>query len=298
MATGSAVSRAAHTAGRDRTDCEPRAQGPRRHLTHLDRLEAESIHVSGVMAEAENPVMLYSVGKDSSVMLHLARKAFYPCPPPFPLLHVDTRWKFQAMYDFRTTWLRDRDGSAGAHQPRGRREEYQSSGPRSALHTDVMKTQSLKQASITQVRRRTCARRDEKSPEPRSVFSFRTSAPLGPKEPTPRALEPLQRPRNRVRHRVFLLSNGPSSISGSTSTGSRSQSCRSILRPSVPWSNAMMPMMADDDRLTAPDDDPMKDPFRTLGCYLLTGAIESDADDLASIVLELPALRPASARDG
>ncbi len=116
-------------------------------LTHLDRLEAESIHIlREVVAEAANPVMLYSVGKDSAVMLHLAKKAFFPAPPPFPLLHVDTTWKFQAMYALREKAARD----AGMELIVHRNPEAEARGinpfDHGALHTDLWKTEGLKQA--------------------------------------------------------------------------------------------------------------------------------------------------------
>ena len=118
------------------------------HMTHLDRLEAESIHIiREVIAQADNPVMLYSVGKDSAVMLHLARKAFYPSPPPFPLLHVDTRWKFQAMYDFRDYMAAESGMDLLVHiNPEGVEKNINPLDHGSALHTDIMKTQGLKQA--------------------------------------------------------------------------------------------------------------------------------------------------------
>ncbi|MCH8257274.1 MAG: phosphoadenosine phosphosulfate reductase family protein, partial [Proteobacteria bacterium] len=118
------------------------------HLTHLDLLEASSIHIMReVMAQAENPVMLYSIGKDSSVMLHLAKKAFYPSAPPCPLLHVDTRWKFQAMYQFRDQAVRDSGMKLIVYiNPEGVAKNINPFDHGSALHTDVMKTQGLKQA--------------------------------------------------------------------------------------------------------------------------------------------------------
>ena len=117
-------------------------------LSHLDRLEAESLYIiREVMAHAENPVMLYSVGKDSAVMLHLARKAFYPSPPPFPLMHVDTRWKFQAMYDFRDIMAKESKMDLIVHtNPEGIEKNINPFDHGSALHTDIMKTQGLKQA--------------------------------------------------------------------------------------------------------------------------------------------------------
>ena len=150
-------------------------------MTHLDRLEAESIHIiREVMAEADNPVMLYSVGKDSSVMLHLARKAFYPSSPPFPLLHVDTRWKFQAMYDFRDYMARESGMDLLVHiNPEGVEKNINPFDHGSALHTDVMKTEGLKQA-LDHYKFDVAfggARRDEeKSRAKERVFSFRTAS--------------------------------------------------------------------------------------------------------------------------
>ena len=116
-------------------------------LTHLERLEAESIHIMReVVAEAEKPVMLYSVGKDSAVMLHLARKAFYPSPPPFPLLHVDTTWKFQAMYDLREKMAQESGMELLVWQNPEAQERGINPFDHGALHTDMWKTQGLKQA--------------------------------------------------------------------------------------------------------------------------------------------------------
>ncbi|MDX5409563.1 MAG: phosphoadenosine phosphosulfate reductase family protein, partial [Thauera sp.] len=117
-------------------------------LTHLQRLEAESIHIlREVVAEADNPVMLYSIGKDSAVMLHLAMKAFYPAVPPFPLLHVDTRWKFQEMYRFRTRMAQETGMELLVHiNPDGVAKDINPFTHGSAIHTDIMKTEALKQA--------------------------------------------------------------------------------------------------------------------------------------------------------
>ncbi|MCS5559367.1 MAG: sulfate adenylyltransferase subunit CysD, partial [Oceanospirillaceae bacterium] len=117
-------------------------------MTHLDRLEAESIHIlREVMTTAEKPVMMYSVGKDSAVMLHLARKAFYPSSPPFPLLHVDTRWKFQEMYQFRDYMAKEAGMELIVHtNPEGIERDISPLEHGSALHTDIMKTEGLKQA--------------------------------------------------------------------------------------------------------------------------------------------------------
>ena len=117
-------------------------------LTHLQRLEAESIHIlRGVVAEADNPVMLYSIGKDSAVMLHLAMKAFYPAVPPFPLLHVDTRWKFREMYTFRDRMVSQTGMDLLVHiNPEGVEKNINPFTHGSAIHTDIMKTEGLKQA--------------------------------------------------------------------------------------------------------------------------------------------------------
>ena len=150
-------------------------------LSHLDRLEAESIHIMReVVAQAENPVMLYSVGKDSSVMLHLARKAFYPSPPPFPLMHVDTRWKFQAMYDFRDYMAKESGMDLLVHiNPEGVAKNINPFDHGSAIHTDVMKTQGLKQALDAQgfdVAFGGARRDEEKSRAKERIFSFRNPA--------------------------------------------------------------------------------------------------------------------------
>jgi len=146
-------------------------------LSHLDRLEAESIYIiREVMAHAENPVMMYSVGKDSAVMLHLARKAFYPSPPPFPLMHVDTRWKFQAMYDFRDAMAKASNMELIVHtNPEGIEKNINPFDHGSALHTDIMKTQGLKQALDLykfDVAFGGARRDEEKSRAKERIFSF------------------------------------------------------------------------------------------------------------------------------
>ena len=268
------------------------------HLTHLDRLEAESMHIiREVMAESENPVMLYSVGKDSSVMLHLARKAFYPSPPPFPLLHVDTRWKFQAMYDFRD-YMADESGmDLLVHiNPEGVEKNINPLDHGSALHTDIMKTQSLKMA-LDHYKFDVAfggARRDEeKSRAKERVFSFRTAEHRwDPKNQRPELWNLYNGRKNPGESiRVFPLSNW-----------TELDIWQYIYREQIPivplYFAAERPvverdgmlMMVDDDRLTIYPDEQIqmkKIRFRTLGCYPLTGAIESEADDLASIVLEL-----------
>ena len=277
-------------------------------MTHLDRLEAESMHIiREVMAEADNPVMLYSVGKDSSVMLHLARKAFYPSPPPFPLLHVDTRWKFQAMYDFRDYMARESGMDLLVHiNPEGVAKNINPFDHGSALHTDIMKTQSLKMA-LDHYRFDVAfggARRDEeKSRAKERVFSFRTAAHRwDPKNQRPELWNLYNGKKSRDESiRVFPISNW-----------TELDIWQYIYREQIPIvplyfaaerpviERDSMLMMVDDDRLPLHPNEPItlkKIRFRTLGCYPLTGAIESDADDLASIVLELLSAR-TSERQG
>lgn len=271
---------------------------PTEHMTHLDRLEAESIHIiREVIAQADNPVMLYSVGKDSAVMLHLARKAFYPSPPPFPLLHVDTRWKFQAMYDFRDYMAAESGMDLLVHiNPEGVEKNINPLDHGSALHTDIMKTQGLKQA-LDHYKFDVAfggARRDEeKSRAKERVFSFRTAAHRwDAKNQRPE----LWNQYNGRKHpnesiRVFPISNW-----------TELDIWQYIYREQIPivplYFAAERPvverdgmlLMVDDDRLKLYPNEEIKMKkvrFRTLGCYPLTGAIESEADDLASIVLEL-----------
>lgn len=277
-------------------------------MTHLDKLEAESINIiREVMAKANNPVMLYSVGKDSSVMLHLARKAFYPSPPPFPLLHVDTRWKFQAMYDFRDYAARKSGMELLVHiNPEGVSKNINPFDHGSALHTDIMKTQALKQA-LDHYKFDVAfggARRDEeKSHAKERIFSFRTAThQWDPKNQRPE-LWNLYNGKKNVDEtiRVFPISNW-----------TELDIWQYIYREQIPIvplyfaaerpvieRNGML-MMVDDDRQPLHPNEQIhlkKIRFRTLGCYPLTGAIESDADDLASIVLELLSAR-TSERQG
>ena len=267
-------------------------------MSHLDRLEAESVHIiREVMAQAENPVMLYSVGKDSSVMLHLARKAFYPSPPPFPLMHVDTRWKFQAMYQFRDMMASESGMDLIVHiNPDGVEKDMNPFDHGSALHTDVMKTQGLKQA-LDQYGFDVAfggARRDEeKSRAKERVFSFRTDTHRwDPKNQRPELWNVYNGYKNPGESiRVFPLSNW-------TELDIWEYIYREQI-PIVPLYFAAeravverdgMLMLVDDDRMRLFPDDKIEIKrvrFRTLGCYPLTGAIESDADDLSSIVLEL-----------
>ena len=267
-------------------------------LSNLDRLEAESIHIMReVVAQADNPVMLYSLGKDSSVMLHLAKKAFYPSAPPFPLLHVDTRWKFQAMYQFRDEIAKSCGMDLIVHvNPEGVEKDINPFDHGSALHTDVMKTEGLIQA-LDKYKFDMAfggARRDEeKSRAKERVFSFRTSTHRWePKNQRPEIWNLYNGDKNRGESvRVFPLSNW-----------TELEIWQYIYREKIPivplYFTAERPvverdgmlMMVDDDRCKLFDNEsiqikPVR--FRTLGCYPLTGAIESDADDLPSIILEL-----------
>jgi sulfate adenylyltransferase subunit 2 len=268
------------------------------HLTHLDRLEAEAIHIiREVMSEAKNPVMLYSVGKDSSVMLHLARKAFYPSTPPFPLLHVDTQWKFKAMYDFRDYMAKESGMELNVHiNPEGIEKDINPLDHGSALHTDIMKTQGLKQALDLykyDVAFGGARRDEEKSRAKERVFSFRNSAHRwDPKNQRPELWNLYNgRKKDDESIRVFPISNW-------TELDIWQYIYREQI-PIVPLYFAAeravverdgMLILVDDERLKIYPEEKIqikKVRFRTLGCYPLTGAIESEADDLPSIVLEL-----------
>lgn len=267
-------------------------------LSHLDRLEAESLHIiREVMANSENPVMLYSVGKDSSVMLHLARKAFYPSPPPFPLMHVDTRWKFRAMYDFRDKMATESNMELIVHiNPEGIEKNINPFDHGSALHTDIMKTQGLKQAlDLHQfdVAFGGARRDEEKSRAKERIFSFRSSSHRwDPKNQRPELWNLYncrKAPGESVR--VFPLSNW-----------TELDIWQYIYRESIPIvplyfaaerpvvrRNGML-IMIDDDRIQLLPSEKIEIKrvrFRTLGCYPLTGAVESSATDLSQIVLEL-----------
>ena len=269
-----------------------------KEMTHLDRLEAESIHIMReVVAQAENPVMLYSVGKDSSVMLHLARKAFYPNPPPFPLMHVDTRWKFQAMYDFRDYMAKESGMELIVHvNPEGVAKNINPFDHGSAIHTDVMKTQGLKQALDEHgfdVAFGGARRDEEKSRAKERIFSFRNANHRwDPKNQRPELWNLYNGYKNPGESiRVFPLSNW-----------TELDIWQYIYREQIPivplYFAAERPVVERDGMLVMVDDDRIKLApgeqiesklirFRTLGCYPLTGAVESDADDLSSIVLEL-----------
>lgn len=267
-------------------------------LTHLKALEAESIHIiREVVAEFEKPVMLYSVGKDSAVMLHLARKAFAPAIPPFPLMHVDTTWKFREMIEFRDKMAKESGMELIVHI--NKEGVAQGVGPithGSKVHTDIMKTQGLKQA-LNEHKFDAAfggARRDEeKSRAKERVYSFRDeNHRWDPKNQRPE----LWNIYNGMVHqgesiRVFPLSNWteldvwqyiwlenipivPLYLSAK--------------RPIVMRNG--VPIMVDDDRLPleegeAPEMKMVR--FRTLGCYPLTGAVESEATTLPEVIQEM-----------
>jgi sulfate adenylyltransferase subunit 2 len=267
-------------------------------LTHLQRLEAESIHIlREVVAECERPVMLYSIGKDSAVMLHLAMKAFYPAPPPFPLLHVDTTWKFRAMYEFRDATARRLGLKLLVHI--NQEGLAQGIGPfthGSQVHTDVMKTQALRQA-LDKYRFDAAfggARRDEeKSRAKERVFSFRgASHRWDPKQQRPE-LWALYNARKRPGEslRVFPLSNWTELDVWQYIYLEQIPIVPlyfAALRPVVERDGTLI--MVDDQRMPLkPGEQPLvkKVRFRTLGCYPLTGAIESNADTLPAIIQEM-----------
>jgi sulfate adenylyltransferase subunit 2 len=267
-------------------------------LTHLQRLEAESIHIMReVVAECERPVMLYSIGKDSAVMLHLATKAFFPAVPPFPLLHVDTTWKFRAMYEFRDAMAKKLGMQLLVHV--NQEGLAQGIGPfthGSQVHTDVMKTQGLKQALDKYGFDAAFggARRDEeKSRAKERIFSFRSAAHRwDPKQQRPE-LWSLYNARKHPGEslRVFPLSNWTELDVWQYISLEQIPIVPlylSALRPVVERDGALI--MVDDERMPLkPGEKPMmkKVRFRTLGCYPLTGAVESDADTLPAIIQEM-----------
>jgi sulfate adenylyltransferase subunit 2 len=267
-------------------------------LTHLQRLEAESIHVlREVVAEADRPVMLYSIGKDSAVMLHLAMKAFYPAKPPFPLLHVDTRWKFRDMYAFRERMVKELGFQLITHvNPEGVASGINPFTHGSAVHTNVMKTDGLKQALELHGFDAAFggARRDEeKSRAKERIFSFRNAQHRwDPKNQRPELWNLYNARKNPGESlRIFPLSNW-----------TELDIWQYIYLQDIPivplYFAAERPVverngtliMVDDERMPLRDGEvPMrrKVRFRTLGCYPLTGAIESTADTLPAIIQEM-----------
>ena len=277
-------------------------------LNNLQRLEAESIHIMReVVAECENPVMLYSIGKDSAVMLHLAMKAFYPSKPPFPLLHVDTTWKFREMIAFRNQIAQELGLELLVHiNPDGVAKGIGPFTHGSAIHTDVMKTQGLKQALDKWQFDAAFggARRDEeKSRAKERIFSFRSAQHRwDPKQQRPE----LWRLYNARKHkgesiRVFPLSNWTELDVWQYIYLEKIPIVPLYFakeRPVVRRGGTLI--MVDDERMPLePGEEPQmkKVRFRTLGCYPLTGAIESDADTLPAIIQEM-LLTKSSERQG
>ena len=277
-----------------------------RTLTHLERLEAEAIHIlREVVAEAENPVMLYSVGKDSAVMLHLAKKAFHPAPPPFPLLHVDTTWKFRAMYELRDRAARAAGMQLIIHQNPEALAQGINPFDHGALHTDMWKTEGLKQALDLHGFDAAFggARRDEeKSRAKERVFSFRSAAHRwDPKTQRPelwRVWNARKRPGESMR--VFPLSNWTEldiwqyiHLQGIEIV----PLYFAAPRPTVIRNGLLL--MVDDDRFPLNGEKPVTRSvrFRTLGCYPLTGAVESTATTLPQIIQEM-LLTTTSERQG
>ena len=277
-------------------------------LTHLQRLEAESIQIiREVVAETENPVMLYSVGKDSAVMLHLARKAFYPAVPPFPLMQVDTRWKFKEMYSFRDKMVKDVGMELIVHiNPDGVAQDINPFTHGSSVHTDIMKTEGLKQALDKYGFDAAFggARRDEeKSRAKERVFSFRTAQHRwDPKNQRPELWKLYNTRKNKGESiRVFPISNWTEldiwqyiHLEGIPIV----PLYYSAERPVVERDGNLI--MVDDERMPLnPGEVPMikKVRFRTLGCYPLTGAVESEADTLPEIIQEM-LLTTTSERQG
>ncbi|MFZ2288580.1 MAG: sulfate adenylyltransferase subunit CysD [Halopseudomonas yangmingensis] len=281
-------------------------------LTHLKQLEAESIHIiREVAAEFQNPVMLYSIGKDSAVMLHLARKAFYPGKLPFPVLHVDTGWKFQEMYKFRAKMVEEMDLDLLVHQnPEGLAQNVNPFTHGSAVHTDVMKTQGLKQALDKYGFDAAFggARRDEeKSRAKERVYSFRDKHHRwDPKNQRPELWNIYNGKVHKGESiRVFPLSNW-----------TELDIWQYIYLESIPivplyyaaerevveLNGALV--MIDDERILQHLTPEQKASiqkkmvrFRTLGCYPLTGAVESSADTLPEIIQEM-LLAKTSERQG
>ena len=279
-------------------------------LTHLQRLEAESIHIlREVVAEAERPVMLYSVGKDSAVMLHLARKAFYPSPPPFPLLHVDTTWKFKAMYELRDKAARDAGMELLVYQNPEAAERGINPFDHGSLHTDMWKTEGLKQALDTygfDVAFGGARRDEEKSRAKERIFSFRSgSHRWDPKAQRPEIWNLYNARKSKGESiRVFPISNW-------TELDIWQYIHLENIEIVPLYFSAPRPTYVADGQLFMADDiDRMEQVlgrrpetvirsvrFRTLGCFPLTGAVESEATTLPEVIQEM-LLTTTSERQG
>ncbi len=281
---------------------------PATSLTHLQRLEAESVAIMReVVAEAERPVMLYSVGKDSAVMLHLARKAFFPSPPPFPLLHVDTTWKFKAMYEMRDRMAKEAGMDLLVHRnPDAMARKINPFDHGSALHTDMWKTEGLKQALDKHgfdVAFGGARRDEEKSRAKERIFSFRSANHRwDPKNQRPELWHLYNARKAKGESiRVFPISNW-----------TELDIWQYIHLESIPivplYFAAPRPTVVRDGMLIMVDDErfPLRPGevtveksirFRTLGCYPLTGAVESEAATLPAVIQEM-LLTTTSERQG
>jgi sulfate adenylyltransferase subunit 2 len=277
-------------------------------LTHLQRLEAESIHIMReVVSESDKPVMLYSIGKDSAVMLHLARKAFFPAPPPFPLLHIDTTWKFRAMYEFRDRVAGDSGMKLIVYQnPEAKKLGINPFEHGSSLHTDMWKTQGLKQALDLHrfdVAFGGARRDEEKSRAKERVFSFRSASHRwDPKNQRPELWDLYNTKKAKGESiRVFPISNWTELDIW--------QYIHLEGIPVVPlYLAARRPTLERDGLLLMVDDErfPLRQGevpiersirFRTLGCYPLTGAVQSTAGTLPDVIREM-LLTTTSERQG
>jgi len=278
-----------------------------RSLTHLERLEAESIHIlREVVAECERPVMLYSVGKDSAVLLHLARKAFYPSPPPFPLMHVDTTWKFRAMYELRDRAAREAGMELIVHQNPDAKARGINPFDHGALHTDMWKTEGLKQALDLHGFDAAFggARRDEeKSRAKERIFSFRSASHRwDPKNQRPELWNLYNAKKAKGESiRVFPISNWTELDIWQYIQREKIEIVPlyfAAKRPTVERDGLLL--MVDDERFRlAPGEVPVERSirFRTLGCYPLTGAVESEAATLNDVIQEM-LLTTTSERQG
>jgi sulfate adenylyltransferase subunit 2 len=276
-------------------------------LTHLQRLEAESIHIlREVVAETEKPVMLYSVGKDSAVMLHLARKAFYPSPPPFPLLHVDTTWKFKAMYELRERAAREAGMELLVYQNPEAKQRGINPFDHGSLHTDMWKTEGLKQALDLYGFDAAFggARRDEeKSRAKERIFSFRSANHRwDPKNQRPELWHLYNARKAKGESiRVFPISNWTELDIWQYIHLEQIEIVPLYFaapRPTVERDGLIL--MVDDERFPLdPGETPVERSirFRTLGDYPLTGAVESGATSLPEVIQEM-LLTTTSERQG
>ena len=281
-----------------------------RVLTHLERLEAEAIHIMReVMADAQKPVMMYSVGKDSAVLLHLAKKAFYPASPPFPLLHVDTTWKFKDMYDLREKAAEDAGMELIVHQNAEAKERGINPFDHGSLHTDMWKTEGLKQALDLygfDVAFGGARRDEEKSRAKERIFSFRTASHgWDPKKQRPELWNLYNAKKAKGESiRVFPISNWTELDIWQYIMAENIEIVPLYFaapRPTYIYEGGLF--MADDmERLEQvmgykPEIVTRSVRFRTLGCFPLTGAVESTASTLPEVVQEM-LLTTTSERQG